>query len=54
MTNSDSKSNRDKLQVFNLSKECDSMKLDLLTNATVIYYTTTFIAVNTENRKEKR
>jgi hypothetical protein len=35
---------REKLQALSLAKECYSMKLDLLTNATVVFDTIRFVS----------
>ena len=44
---------REKLQALNLAKEAYSMKMDLLTNASVIDDSIRFIAANVDNRKKK-
>ena len=44
---------REKIQVLSLAKECYSMKLDLLTNATVVDDAIRFVRGNNyENRKK--
>jgi hypothetical protein len=42
---------REKIQALSLAKECYSMKMDLLTNATVVYDAIRFIA---EYQQQKR
>jgi hypothetical protein len=44
---------REKLQALSLAKECYSMKLDLLTNATVIDDASSFVARHKDKNKDK-
>jgi GMP synthase PP-ATPase subunit len=42
---------REKIQALSLAKECYGMKLDLLTNATVVDDAIRFVTANTNNKK---
>jgi hypothetical protein len=42
---------REKIQALSLAKKCSSMKLDLLTNATVVDDAIRFVAGNDANKK---
>jgi hypothetical protein len=42
---------REKIQALSLAKECYGMKLDLLTNATVVDDAIRFVVANTNNNK---
>ena len=44
---------REKIQALSLAKECYSMKLDLLTNATVVYDAIRFVSSNKSKEKLK-
>jgi hypothetical protein len=44
---------REKIQALSLAKECYSMKLDLLTNATVVDDAIRFVSSNRSNEKLK-
>ena len=44
---------REKIQALSLAKECYSMKLDLLTNATVVDDAIRFVASESEKSKDK-
>jgi hypothetical protein len=44
---------KEKIQTFSLAKECYSMKLNLLTNATVVDDAIRFISSNKSNEKHK-
>jgi Trp operon repressor len=44
---------REKIQALSLAKECYSMKLDLLTNATVVDDAIRFVSSNKSNEKQK-
>ncbi len=46
--------NREKIQALSLAKECYSMKLDLLTNATVVDDAIRFVSSHTSKDKLKR
>ncbi len=46
-------SEREKLHALNLTKKCYAMKMDMLTNATVVDDAIRFIAVNTNSNSEK-
>jgi Trp operon repressor len=50
-TNTEDK--REKIQALSLAKECYSMKLDLLTNATVVDDAIRFVVLNKSKDKEK-
>lgn len=54
ITAQQTESNRDKLAALGLAKEAYSMKMDLLTNASVIDDSIRFIAANTSFGKEKK
>jgi hypothetical protein len=43
---------REKIQALSLAKECYSMKLDLLTNATMVYDAIRFVSSNVSKDKE--
>jgi len=43
---------REKIQVLSLAKECYSMKMDLLTNATVVDDAIRFVSSNVSKDKE--
>ncbi len=53
MTAQQAQGEREKLQALNLAKECYSMKMDMLTNATVIDDAIRFINVNTSSKEGK-
>ena len=42
---------REKIQALSLAKDCYSMKLDSLTNATVVDDAIRFVTANTNNKK---
>ena len=44
---------KEKIQTLSLAKECYSMKLNLLTNATVVDDAIKFISSNKSNEKQK-
>ncbi|MFL6508959.1 MAG: ArsR family transcriptional regulator, partial [Nitrososphaeraceae archaeon] len=44
---------REKIQALSLAKECYSMKLDLLTNATVVDDAIRFVSSNKSNEKQE-
>jgi predicted transcriptional regulator len=44
--------NKEKIQALSLAKECYSMKLDLLTNATVVSDAARFVAEHTSNNND--
>ncbi len=46
-----SSDNREKIQALSLAKECYSMKLDLLTNATVVKDAIRFVSEHNNNIK---
>jgi hypothetical protein len=43
---------REKMQALSLAKECYSMKLDLLTNATVVDYAIRFVSSKLKDKAE--
>jgi Trp operon repressor len=45
---------REKIQALSLAKECYSMKLDLLTNATVVDDAIRFVSQKSKDKKEKK
>jgi hypothetical protein len=45
---------REKMQALSLAKECYSMKLDLLTNATVVDDAISFLSWKSEEKVESR
>jgi hypothetical protein len=47
------KDKREKIQASSLAKECYSMKLDLLTNATVVEDAIRFVSASNNNTAEK-
>jgi len=49
----DSNSKREKIQALSLAKECYSMKLDLLTNATVVDDAIRFVSESKSKGKDK-
>jgi hypothetical protein len=51
-TSQQTEDNREKIQALSLAKECYSMKLDLLTNATVVEDAIRFVS-NRDNGKQK-
>ena len=44
---------RERIQALSLAKECYAMKLDLLTNATVVDDAIRFVAANAHNKEAK-
>jgi hypothetical protein len=50
----DTEDKREKIQALSLAKECYSMKLDLLTNATVVDDAIRFVSSNNSKEKLKR
>jgi hypothetical protein len=52
-TTNNTKDKREKIQALSLAKECYSMKLDLLTNATVVDDTIRFVSSNKSKDKLK-
>jgi hypothetical protein len=53
-TAQDAEDKREKIQALSLAKECYSMKLDLLTNATVIDDAIRFVSSSDNNSKDRR
>ncbi|MFL6338074.1 MAG: hypothetical protein ACJ718_03035 [Nitrososphaeraceae archaeon] len=49
----DTEDKREKIQALSLAKECYSMKLDLLTNATVVDDAIRFVSSNKFKEKQK-
>ena len=52
-TSQQTEDRREKIQALSLAKECYSMKLDLLTNATVVDDAIRFVASESEKSKDK-
>jgi hypothetical protein len=52
-TSQQTEDRREKIQALSLAKECYSMKLDLLTNATVVDDAIRFVASENEKSKDK-
>ncbi len=52
-TSQQAEDRREKIQALSLAKECYSMKLDLLTNATVVDDAIRFVAENEKIKKSK-
>jgi hypothetical protein len=50
-TEQSTQDNREKVQALSLAKECYSMKLDLLTNATVVDDAIRFVEANSRDRR---
>src|SRR6266571_8066590 len=50
-TSQQTQDRREKIQALSLAKECYGMKLDLLTNATVVDDAIRFVTANTDNKK---
>ena len=51
-TAANTEDNREKIQALSLAKECYSMKLDLLTNATVVDDAINFVEKNSKRRND--
>jgi arginine exporter protein ArgO len=52
-TTQNAEDKREKIQALSLAKECYSMKLDLLTNATIVEDVIIFVSSSSNNSKEK-
>jgi hypothetical protein len=52
-TSQQTEDRREKIQALSLAKECYSMKLDLLTNATVVDDAIRFVSSSSKNQKEE-
>jgi hypothetical protein len=53
VTAANTEDKREKIQALSLAKECYSMKLDLLTNATVVDYAIKFVSCNRSKDNHK-
>ena len=51
-TSQQTEDRRERIQALSLAKECYGMKLDLLTNATVVDDAIRFVAANANNKEQ--